>query len=672
MAGKHKGVAIGIDLGTTNSCVGVWQHDHVEIIANDQGNMTTPSTVAFTDSGRLIGDAAKNQVAMNPRNTVYDVKRLVGQKFSDASVQDAMKWWPFKVTPDSSDKPVIVVNYKGEDRKFSAEEISSMVLFKIKKTAEAFLGSIVENAVITVPSNFNNSQRQATKDAGVISGFKFIHIINEPTAVALAYGLDKKTPEEKNVLIFDLGGGTLDVSLLTIKEGIMKLKSTAGDAHLGGEDFDNRMVTDLIRGFKRKNDKDITGNARALRTLRASCEKAKRTLSSIAQTTVEIDSFYEGIDFYSTITRGRFEELNIDLFQKCIDQVEKCLNNAKVEKSDVHKVVLVGGSTWIPKVQQLLQEFFNGKDLCKSINPDEVVAYGAAVQAAFLSSEGNLQFQDKLLEKFCNQIIEQHETLEAKSVLENYLYDMRNTLKNMEDAIDQANSWLDANQLAEADAFEDKMKEVQSVCNSTVTKMYQHDVAGWWMEEEYKKNTEAKNALENYLYNIRNIVKDEIIGEKLGARDKKKIEDVIDEMILWLDANQYEKASWFKYKLKEIESVCNPIIVKMYQGGTFATLEQNDKRNLEAKTALEHYVYNMGTTVKDDKIAKKLVVTDRKRIEDVIDEARSWLDVNDQLVEANEFDDKLKELESICNPIIAKLYQGGAVVGSPMEEEEMP
>ncbi|KAF7009865.1 hypothetical protein CFC21_024357, partial [Triticum aestivum] len=326
-------------------------------------------------------------------------KRLIGRRFTDSTVQSDIKLWPFKVVAGPGDKPMINVQYKGEEKQFAAEEISSMVLIKMREIAEAFLGTTVKNAVVTVPAYFNDSQRQATKDAGVIAGINVLRIINEPTAAAIAYGLDKKASSvgEKNVLIFDLGGGTFDVSLLTIEEGIFEVKATAGDTHLGGEDFDNRMVNHFVQEFKRKNKKDISGNPRALRRLRTSCERAKRTLSSTAQTTIEIDSLFEGIDFYSTITRARFEEMNMDLFRKCMEPVEKCLRDAKMDKSTVHDVVLVGGSTRIPRVQQLLQDFFNGKELCKSINPDEAVAYGAAVQAAILSGEGNEKVQDLLL-----------------------------------------------------------------------------------------------------------------------------------------------------------------------------------------------------------------------------------------------------------------------------------
>ncbi|XP_061338330.1 heat shock cognate 70 kDa protein 2-like isoform X3 [Gastrolobium bilobum] len=499
MAAKGEGPAIGIDLGTTYSCVGVWQHDRVEIIANDQGNRTTPSYVAFTDTERLIGDAAKNQVAMNPLNTVFDAKRLIGRRVSDSSVQSDMKLWPFKVVAAAGDKPMIGVNYKGEEKLFAAEEISSMVLTKMREIAEAYLGSTVKNAVVTVPAYFNDSQRQATKDAGVIAGLNVMRIINEPTAAAIAYGLDKKATSvgEKNVLIFDLGGGTFDVSLLTIEEGIFEVKATAGDTHLGGEDFDNRMVNHFVQEFKRKNKKDISGNPRALRRLRTACERAKRTLSSTAQTTIEIDSLFEGIDFYSTITRARFEELNMDLFRKCMEPVEKCLRDAKMDKSTVHDVVLVGGSTRIPKVQQLLQDFFNGKELCKSINPDEAVAYGAAVQAAILSGEGN----EKMVQ--------------------------------------------------EAEKYKSE-------------------------DEEHKKKVEAKNALENYAYNMRNTIKDEKISSKLSSEDKTKIENAIEQAIQWLDANQLAEADEFEDKMKELESLCNPIIAKMYQGGADVGGDVND------------------------------------------------------------------------------------------------
>ena len=394
---------IGIDLGTTYSCVGVWQNDHVEIIANDQGHRTTPSYVSFNDEERLVGDAAKSASSSNYKNTVFDAKRLIGQKFNDPTVQQDMKLLPYSVV-NKEGKPFIQVQFKGEEKVFSPEEISSMILIKMKEIASSFLGEEVTQAVVTVPAYFNDSQRQATKDAGQIAGLNILRIINEPTAAAIAYGLDKKgsgDTSDKNILIFDCGGGTFDVSILNIDDSIFEVRATAGDTHLGGEDFDSVLVLHFIQEFKRKHKIDLSDNKRALRRLRTACESAKRTLSSATVASLEIDSIHEGIDFNSTLTRAKFENLCDDLFRKTMGPVEKVLRDAKISKSNIDEIVLVGGSTRIPKIQQLLSELFNGKELCKSINPDECVAYGAAVQGAILSGCKDEKISDLLLLDVC-------------------------------------------------------------------------------------------------------------------------------------------------------------------------------------------------------------------------------------------------------------------------------
>ena len=396
MPDTRKSVVIGLDLGTTYSCVAVYQDGRAEIIANDQGNRTTPSYVGFTDTERLVGDAAKNQVSMNPTNTIFDAKRLIGRNFNDPTVQSDMKHWPFKVI-NQNGKPHFEVDFMGEKKTFAPEEISAMVLSKMKTIAEEYLGHSVTDAVITVPAYFNDSQRQATKDAGTIAGLNVRRIINEPTAAAIAYGLDRKSDKTVKIIIFDCGGGTHDISLLEIDDGIFEVKATGGDTHLGGEDFDNRLVDHFMAEFKRKYKKDISNNPRAIRRLRTACERAKRTLSSSTQASVEIDSLYEGVDFYTSITRARFEELCADLFRQTLDPVEQVLKDANVSKSEIDEIVLVGGSTRIPKIQSLISNYFNGKEPCKSINPDEAVAYGAAVQAAIIGGNMDDNIKDILL-----------------------------------------------------------------------------------------------------------------------------------------------------------------------------------------------------------------------------------------------------------------------------------
>ncbi|KAL3521086.1 hypothetical protein ACH5RR_019235 [Cinchona calisaya] len=623
MAEKGEGPAIGIDLGTTYSCVAVWQHDRVEIIPNDQGNRTTPSYVAFTDTERLIGDAAKNQVAMNPVNTVFDAKRLIGRRFSDPCVQSDTKLWPFKIIPDTADKPSIVVSFKGTEKKFAAEEISSMVLTKMKEIAEAYLGSTIRNAVITVPAYFNDSQRQATRDAGLIAGLNVLRIIVEPTAAAIAYGLDKMSNikgNKKNVLIFDLGGGTFDVSVLTIEESYFDVKATTGDTHLGGEDFDNRMVSHFVQEFKRKHNKDISGNPRALRRLRTACERAKRTLSSAAQTSIEIDAFFEGIDFQSTITRPKFEEMNMDLFRKCIELVENCLKDSNIVKSSVHDIVLVGGSTRIPKVQQLMQEFFNGKELCKSINQDEAVAYGAAVQAAILGgAKGNEKIQDLVLVDVTplslgvntegdvmSIVIPRNTTIPTKKergYTTSYANQAFVCFKVFEGERARAtdNNLLgkvglhgippapvgvpkfnvcfdiDANGILNVSAEDEGTSQKKKITitydkgrlsKEEIERMIKEAEKYKFEDEEHRKKVKAKIALEKYAYNIRNSLTDKKISDMLYPAEKKKIEDAIEHSLEWLQRNQLAQANEFEDKMKELEGIWNPIIVEIYRSGT--------------------------------------------------------------------------------------------------------
>ncbi|GJX17904.1 heat shock 70 kDa protein 3-like protein [Tanacetum coccineum] len=617
MAGKSNAPAIGIDLGTTYSCAAVWLDDRVEIISNDQGNRTMPSCVSFTDGGRLIGEGAKNLVATNPLNTIYDAKRLIGRRFSDAKVQEDMKLWPFKVINGTNEIPKIVVAYKNEVKEFSAEEISSMILSKLKEIAETFLGKAVKDVVITVPAYFDDSQRQATKDAGHVAGLNVLQILNEPTSAAIAYGLDTRNniTHETNVLIFDLGGGTFDVAIVNIGENSkLKVKAVDGDTHLGGQDFDNMMMDYFVEGFNRKHKTDVSRNLRALGRLRSACEKAKRVLSYSTETTVELDNFHNGIDLSMRISRAKFENLNADFFNKCIVTVEKCLREAEMNKKDIDEVVLVGGSTRIPRVKQLLQEFFNGKELSQRIHADEAVAHGAALLAAKLSGEKSNKVKNIVLMDvvplslgvrtqgdLMSVIIPRNTPIPVKkeeiyysahdnqSVMSVIVYQgERSSVKN--------NNWLGQFDVAVpiGPAGEAKIKVVFNVdANGILSCSGEEMITGRKREiiisndkhrlskveiekmlkdaekyklddQEFKKKVLARNALEEYIDDMKrklNTIRK--TSESLRYLvDKKKMGDAIEDASQCLDGSKLADVNEYTMKQNQLEKICVPIIAK--------------------------------------------------------------------------------------------------------------